>query len=63
MRFFKSRSYLTSDIYVLSRETAKTLFFKTLKPNKEFSCSDGGIVFMSLGDLYTYEQFNLNNAI
>jgi hypothetical protein len=63
MKFFKSRNYLTSDIYVLPRETAKTLFFKTLKPNKEFSCSDGGILFMSMGDLYTYELFDLNQPI
>ncbi len=51
MQYFKFGQKLTNNIYVLSRETNKTVFFKSIKPYKE---------------LYKYELryqfFDLNNT-
>ncbi len=63
MQFYRQGNHLSSDIYIFSRQTAKTVFFKKLLPNRHISGRTEGILYMCMSERYDFQQFDLNSPI
>ncbi len=63
MQVYKQGNYQSSDTYIFSRQTAKTVFFKKLLPNRHISGRTEGILYMCMSERYDFKQFDLNSPI